>query len=103
MTAENLLVQIALDLALARRNRRAAVAGGGHELKLYGQVDGSDQIGEKDDGALENAHEQRGLAAVILGDLPTQFLHASGNLRTIQENVSHVFTHCCFLRFLNKS
>src|SRR6266567_3129191 len=64
----DLVVEVLEDPHHARRLRRGAVRGHGHEVELHRQLDVAGDVGHQDERALQHPHEDQVAAPVVLGD-----------------------------------
>src|SRR5690606_29083678 len=69
------------------RAGRGAVGRHGHEVDLDRQADGPHEVGEEDEGALEDADEQRRLVRVVEGDLVAELGDAGPDLLLADDDV----------------
>ena len=74
VAAGDIGIQILGDVNDAGGGSAAAIAGNRHEIDIDLTVDLTHQVGNKDDGAVEDADDKQILALVVFGDLLAQAL-----------------------------
>jgi hypothetical protein len=86
-------VEVLEDAHHPRGLRRGAVGGDGHEVDLAPDVQVAHEVGQEQEGALEDADQQEILAGVVAGYLIRHLLDAMLQLVGLDEDLADLFAH----------